>query len=71
MTQNVKIIVSDVPTKAEVIINGQHIESNICRYTLEQDAGHFPILHLYVPVLKAEIEIEKCEVEEHEIDLGI
>lgn len=68
MTQNVKIIVSDDPIKTEVIINGQHIESNICSYTLEHEACRFPVLHLYVPILKAEIEIEKCEVEVHEID---
>lgn len=71
MTQSVKIIVGDIPTKAEVIIDGQHVESNICKYTLEQNACGVPMLHLYVPVLKADIEIEKCEVKKHEINLGI
>lgn len=71
MTQSVKVVVGDTPTKAEVIIDGQHIESRICRYTLEHDAGGVPMLHLYVPVLKADIEIKKCEVEKHGIDLGV
>ena len=70
MVHNVRIRVWD-SNKTEVVIDGKHIESDICRYELDHEAGSVPVLHLYIPFYTADIEIEQCEVEENEKHSGV
>lgn len=70
MKQPAKVKISTNGGKVFVSINEEPLENLISSYNFElhHEAGCLPVLHIWAPVTKATIEIDKCEVEVHEVD---
>lgn len=74
MNMPVKVsIKTDTNKITKLSINDEPFDaiSTLYQFELRQEAGELPVLHLWIPVFEAAIEIEKCEVEEHEINSSV
>ena len=72
MKQPAKVKISAIGGRVSVSINEEPLENLISSYDFElnHEAGCLPVLHIWAPVTKATIELDKCEVEVSEIDPG-
>lgn len=68
LKQPVRLKVKQRVDKTELSVNGVALEGIVSSYTLRHSAGSIPVLSLNILVPKVELDLEECEVEEHEIN---